>query len=380
MPRLAREDPPAPGRDSARLAPLITTRLASPKATGLLDPVEGRRAFSGHIVRVVYGLALCVLGLYLFWSFGRQFFFLEGPGTIMARRQAVTVPFNGRISRIDVIPGSRVEEGDPLFKYSSIDVQNQIATLLTSISDQIAREGELEVRLAVARETRNSAAKRSALASEAVRRLEKLPAGLFSFQEKLPIYRDATNAEQDVARAKAEIATLEQLLAALHKISTDLKSKKKEIEDLYNSGREVAPITGVVGSRAPSKGDAIIAGAPVLDIYDLRDIYIDWEIPLKRFVTPKVGDKVYITSGYETHEGVVIETFPVTAPRPQNEIKILKNEPKGQIARVRSQWLREHLNPKNNPVINATVVVRMDYGFALETFFDFKKLIYGSAT
>lgn len=328
----------------------------------LVDPVDGRRSRSGIIVRSLYSLSIICLSMYLLWSFGRQFIFLEGPGTLLAKKHSISLPYNGVIGNIYVVHGQRVNTNQILFDYSSSETQKQISDLLRAIADQLPRENELEVRIETAKATRSSAEKRLKVTNEAISRMEKLPFQMFSYQERFPFYREQNEAIKDVSLANAEINVNQISLERIRQIKKELIDQKNSIEISFNEGVVISNETGTIGSQVPSRGDPVIVAKPILEIYDMQDIYIDWEMPITRFVEPKLGDRVFITSGFNTYDGVITEIFPVAMQRDENEVTLIQPTPKGQIARVRSKYLYEHVNPENNPVINSIATIRMDYG------------------
>ena len=339
----------------------------------VIHPVESRRATSGRIIRLIYAISVIALSGYLIWTFGRQFVFLEGEGTILAKRVAVSIPYSGQISTIDVVHGSRVEAGDDLLSFKSFEIQKQISEILKLVSDQAKYDADFAVREATSKAAKAAAGKRAAIADEAVKHMETLPVRLLSYQERMPFYREKAAADHDLAVADAEIKIMQEKRRELEFITSKFKREITDIEVLFNDGNVIAPIGGVIGNKVPSKGDPIIPGKPILEIFDLQDVFIDWEIPLRRFVSPKIGDRVYITSGYQTYEGTVSDIFQVAKDSVDNEINLFEERLHGQVARVRSPWLREHLNPTNNPIIGSKVTVRMDYGFIMDPFFSFVK-------
>jgi hypothetical protein len=71
----------------------------------IADPVAERRMRSGSIIRFLYASGMIILIVILSWNFARGLLFLEGTGTITAKKMVIAYPFPVRIKSVNVTPG-----------------------------------------------------------------------------------------------------------------------------------------------------------------------------------------------------------------------------------------------------------------------------------
>ena len=103
-------------------------------------------------------------------------------------------------------------------------------------------------------------------------------------------------------------------------------------------------------------------GDNIAEIFDTSEIYVDWEMPLRRFIEPKIGDKVYITSGFNNLEGEIAEIFPISTPLGTEKKAIYSTTPQGQTVRIKGEELRQL-------ALDSYVAVRLNYTTAMDTLF-----------
>jgi hypothetical protein len=87
-------------------------------------------------------------------------------------------------------------------------------------------------------------------------------------------------------------------------------------------------------------------------------------MPLRRLVEPKVGDKVFITTGYSVLEGSVAVIYPISTNLGADRRDFYSTTPQGQTARVKNHGF-DQLLP-----IDSAVTVRMNYTLALTRLFE----------
>ncbi len=173
---------------------------------------------------------------------------------ISARQQThLSVPFDVRITALNVEPGTKVKTGDELARFDAPMVRLHLAAWLLARQEQ-------------------------ALTHKRLRLLRK------NEKEHTITRRALILGEQSVALADSKASLAWETLAAnldiLHiKISkTDLAKqiKKQGLQTIAKTlSRLQAPFDGVVTARRTSLGEQVHAGAPILELETLDSIYLD---------------------------------------------------------------------------------------------------------
>jgi len=331
------------------------------------DPIENRRMNSARSVRIIYGLSILGLVFFLLWYFARFTFFLEGTGRVSAKDYFLSEPYNVKIKNIYVVPGTNVEAGDVLAEFESFQVDQYITDILKAITEQTTKEADLKIRLATAIASKTTGFKRSDFAAESVRKMERLPQGLFSNQDRIPFYREQAMAKKDASTVSAEIDEITKQLEILSNNRQMLHDRIDKIRKDFQNGQILAPIDGIIGARLANTGATVIAGEVIAEVFDKKDIYIDWEIPLGRFIEPKVGDPVFIVSGFATMEGKISDIYPISTKLGENQKEVFSSAPQGQTARIRV----DHPEKLEKFAIDSLVTIRMNYNTILDDLFRF---------
>jgi len=327
------------------------------------DPVENRRSSSGRAVRLVYLLGLLGLALFMAWHFLRFMVFLEGSGTITAKQFMISAPYAVHIDSIEVIAGSRVKKGQVIAVVTSFEVEQYRSELLRAIAEMTAKEAELQIRLSIAQASLMPSVRRLAIAEDITKRFRDFSRGSESSQYRIDIFRELSNAMEFHAHAKAEAEEVSKQLLRLLDSRQKLEGRLAKAEQDYNGGRIVSPIEGVIAFDIAKVGSTILVGQTIGSVYDTAEIYIDWEIPLRRLVEPEVGDAVFITSGYSVIEGTISNIFPISTNLGADRRDFFSTTPQGQTARVKNHGF-DQLLP-----LDSQVIVRMNYTAAMNKLF-----------
>ncbi len=83
----------------------------TPDARRIPDPVALRRSVAGRAVRLVYGALMLVLAAILGWFMVKPLIYVSGPGTSIAPKKVISLPFVSRVSEVHVTPGEIVDAG-----------------------------------------------------------------------------------------------------------------------------------------------------------------------------------------------------------------------------------------------------------------------------
>jgi multidrug resistance efflux pump len=319
------------------------------------DPGESRRASSGRIVRVIYASGVIAIVIALAWHYGRSLIFLEGAGTITAKRYALSAPYTVQVLNIKVVPGSRVKAGDVIAEVKSFQVDQYLSDLLRAISDQTNKQADLQIRLAIARSTLSPSKKRLEIANNTVSRFGLGAEGVSTLQYRTEVYREHSNAVIAFAQAEAESTEITAQLALLTDNRLALEARITRINAEFDGGKIITPIDGVIGGRISQSGGTIPVGEVVAEVYNTNELYVDWEIPLRRLIEPRVGDPVYITAGYSVIEGKITDIFPISTSLGANRNEGSSYAHRGQTARVKNHGFDTLL------AVDSQVTVFMNY-------------------
>ena len=329
----------------------------------VIDPVNERRSKSGAFVRIIYAIGMILFFSVMAWNFGRELFFLEGTGIISAKKLVVSYPFPVRVKAIHVVPGSDVHKGDLIANVESFSVEQIGSQLVIQSAELAAKIAELEIRKSIATEIQPFTQKRMSASSEISAKLDAGAAGSGSSQYKMQVYLDQASAAEANAKITSEIKGIMEQLIILKKAETILQAQYREIKSMLNGGQVYAEIDAVISSDVPIPGEVLQAGVPLFTLFERNDLFVIWEMPLRRFVEPKVGDRVYITSGYSVIEGHIEAIFPISTSQGSNRSTQFTGVFQGQRARVRNRGFDDFLP------IDSQVVVRMSYTTLIDRFF-----------
>ncbi|UVC11815.1 HlyD family efflux transporter periplasmic adaptor subunit [Rhizobium sp. TH2] len=114
-------------------------------------------------------------------------------------------------------------------------------------------------------------------------------------------------------------------------------------------------MSGIVSTGVAYDRQSLAAGAPIAEILDPRDVFVDWYIPNVRLIDPEIGKEVVVVFGKRHIPGTIAEILPVSAVYARTQQPPTGVRPATQIARVR--FAPNALSPP----LNASVTVRMHY-------------------
>jgi HlyD family secretion protein len=158
-----------------------------------------------------------------------------------------------------------------------------------------------------------------------------------------------------VVSQEAEVAESAIQLASLDEFIQRLRGRLDEVERHFGQGRVVAPIAGIVSTGLARVGQSVVAGAPIAELLDPTDIFVDWYIPNERLINPKVGNEVSVLFGNRRIPGKIIQILPVSGVYAGTQQLLARDRPATQIARIR-------FDPDASPPpLNSTVDVHMHY-------------------
>jgi len=187
---------------------------------------------------------------------------LQLTGTVQAnqeRQQQVTPLVGGRVERVDVVLGDRVQAGRPLLTLAS----PQIADLRGSLR-------AAEAKLAEATATLNR-----------TQRLVDLGAGAG---------KDLVAAQAEQRTAEAQVAQLRHSLQALGVTPPDHASDSTTTSTIVIR----APIAGTVIERSVNAGTWTEAGKPLVTLANLGNVWVIVNVPEARLSTVRIGSPAVV--------------------------------------------------------------------------------------
>ncbi len=185
-----------------------------------------------------------------------------GIGTVEARRAYLIGPTAaGRVLRVLVDVGDKVEAGQLLAEMDPVDIDERVAALDAAI----ARAGSAAV---AADAQRKDAMAKKELAAINARRYVDLAAKNFisagALEAKL---QEQTSADSGVIGAEANFAAARQDVQRLVAERGGLRQQRDRV-------RLLAPADGVVISRDVEPGSTVVAGAPVVKLIDPASLWV----------------------------------------------------------------------------------------------------------
>jgi membrane fusion protein, heavy metal efflux system len=174
------------------------------------------------------------------------------------RATPIFSPYSGRVVKLLVKPGDKVERGQPLFVIEATDTVQSLNDLMTAAS------------------AKNKAVSQLDLVQTILKRNRDL------YEARAVPLRDLQKAENDLISAQNDIRASEAALAAAHNRVLLLGRTDAEIAAFQETGKinadtpVVAPIPGTVVARKVGPGQYLSAGAsdPVFIIGDLSTVWL----------------------------------------------------------------------------------------------------------
>ena len=229
----------------------------------------------------------------------------DGSGTIECTQVQVAAQVGGRLLKLPPQEGALIKRGDLVAQIDTADYllrRNEVAALVAQAEAQLSlvRAGFRDEDIQRAREQVREAAAAAAAFSNDLRRT----AALFGNGSATEKQRDDARAAYD--RTAATVAAAEQNLARLQAgsrkeeirvaetqvevLKTRLAQAEKAIQDCTLN----APAAGTVTTRSHEEGDMVAAGATLLTLSRLDDVWLAIYLPETRLAKVKLGQTVRV--------------------------------------------------------------------------------------
>lgn len=259
-----------------------------------MEKVNGKLVtFAGIIILV---LLVAVFG-FIFWE--------PAPEYIQGEAEATEVRISGKVpGRIEVFmfnEGDRVRRGDTVAILDSPEVrakysQAEAAEAAAQALNEKADRGTRSEQIVMAYQTWQKAKAAAEVAQKTYERVEKLyknevvPA---QKKDEAEANYKAMLATEQAAKAQYEMARngaqKEDKLAAEAQLNR-AKGAVAEVEAYVKETYLVSPIDGEISERYPKIGELVGTGAPVMDVLDLSDMWVAFNVREDQLQDLRMGE------------------------------------------------------------------------------------------
>jgi len=174
---------------------------------------------------------------------------LSGIGTVQARFiHKIGPTAAGRLQRLDVQVGDAVRAGQVLGEMDAVDLNDRIMAQQAAIQSAQAGLRQAEAKWAFAQ-------------VQAQRYEQLLPA------------RAAT--EENVATKQQDLLLAQGALAAAREDARRLQAEFQALQAQRANLRLISPVAGIVAARHADPGSTVVAGQPVVEVFDPASVWVD---------------------------------------------------------------------------------------------------------
>nr|WP_277874464.1 MULTISPECIES: efflux RND transporter periplasmic adaptor subunit [unclassified Leptolyngbya] len=217
-------------------------------------------------------------------------------GTLEAEQTVQLKPqIDGRIDRILVKPGDRVQQGDPIFLLNLDQTASEVNSAQANVNAAVAARNTLVQQLRVAQSQLTSAQSEYELAQVNNHRYQYLVTQGAVDQATGDQYATALKVKSDTVKqaqeqVKAARAAVEQADANIHKAEADAATARVSL----SFKQVIAPISGAVGDITLKPGDYVTTGQVLTTINQNEAFDLQLPIPINRSDELRTGLSVQL--------------------------------------------------------------------------------------
>jgi HlyD family secretion protein len=232
---------------------------------------------------------------------------IAASGHVEATRVRISTKVTGRLESLRVAEGDTVPEGQELGRIETTDLR---LALQQAKAERDQAAAELRLRLAGARkediaELEAQIASVAADLANAELDLERMQA-LLDKGSGTTKSRDDAKARRDITSAK--LASMKEALARLHAGSREEEkdasrarvaaadAKIAQLEQQIKDAVITSPLPGVVTEKIAEQGELLQAGAPVCEITNLADAWLNVYVPEADLARIRFGQEAEVTT------------------------------------------------------------------------------------
>ncbi|MBD8893656.1 HlyD family secretion protein [Roseibium litorale] len=284
--------------------------------------------------RWVYFVLLMVLAVAVLNYVAGDYVIFRADGVVVQNRVDVEAEYAGRLDKVFVRIGQRVEEGEPLVVYTSIEIADRLAELRLRLAELRQRDIEKKEEIEVAGNLLPIAEERASHAEALRASYEQLSdKGLAAADRMLDILTESNAAQELLIRLKARIASEQTAVEALKPALESAQLALERLGQHYGDGVIRAPVPGIAGSGLPAQGEVFLTGERMLSIYT-GDRYVLAYLPSRHLFPVEVGEAVVVDTGQVLIEGSIEEILLVSDKLPEEFQNTFKPVERSQLARI----------------------------------------------
>jgi multidrug resistance efflux pump len=296
--------------------------------------VNDRRTEKKSYGRWVYLGLLGLLAIGVLDYVWGDFLVFRANGLVVQERLDIEAEYIGRLDEIPLRIGQRVEKGDVVAVVTSVEIAERLADLSLRVAELTQRDLEKAVDIEIAENLLPIADKRVTNSRIFQSQLAKLSdKGLATADRLLDVMTENNTAEEGIIRLKARLAADKTAKAALQPALKQTQTAISDLNRLYGGGVIRSPVSGVVDSTLPARGEVFLTGEQILSLYSGRKFVLAY-LPTRYLFPVGVGEKVTLSSGQMTVQGVVAEILPVSDALPKEFQNTFKPAERNQLARI----------------------------------------------
>jgi multidrug resistance efflux pump len=289
----------------------LKTRIASHTAPN--EP-RSRRML---LIRWTYFILMIALSLWIADFLVGDRVFLRADGMVVGEPAVVASEFPVTVRSVLVREGATVRAGEVAAIVSSQTVTETIAKLSAEIAVRTVRQGELRIRRKTIDAMLPLAENRQQIARNARNQLESL----FSRRDLTTNQRTTAvdneyKGVQDYEVLKSERSAIDTELTIIDATLSDANKAIENLRNLYDDGRLLVPMDGIVTRLAAGRGAVVRSSEPIVELHSNRR-YVHAQIPIAAFYEIKEGDPVLIRAGRQVNRGVIASIKPFAAAQPR---------------------------------------------------------------
>lgn len=213
----------------------------------------------------------------------------DASGTFEATRITVSAEGSGILLNFDVQEGDKVEWGQQLGVIDTVQLylqklilRHQAASVKSGSPDVNKQVAGLRVQLAKQQQEKT--------------RIERLLKDGAAPTKQL----DDINAQIDLLQSQlnAQLAVLNNSVASLDQNASAIELQIAQVDDRLNKCHIAAPLTGTVLTKYKEVGEFVAPGTPLLEIADLRRMYLRAYFTSDQLKSLKLGQQVKVVADF----------------------------------------------------------------------------------
>jgi multidrug resistance efflux pump len=260
---------------------------------------------------------------------------LDAAGMVTAERYAISPPYDAQIADMAIVPGQQVKKGDYIGQIYSPQFAQSLALLTSRYAETYARQTELAIRLDVANAMSHLASERVTETDSIFRKMDSTRgSGLVTNYNYTLAMRERYQAMADMATHDAERSSVSPQLANLQRAQEESLNTIRDLQNRYDNGMLYAPEDGIVGPTISHRGDMLHEGGLAAEIY-FGEKYALGYLDTGTLYRVELGDKVYVSNGFRSTTGSVVEVLPLTVQLPPEFQRAFKARERGQVIKIR---------------------------------------------